>query len=340
MIIFCDGVFDLFHSGHINHFKKIKNIYPGSLLIVGILNDKEATSYKRKPIFNQEKRKSLVDSCKYVDKTTFDYPIIMTEDFLNKNNIDLVVHAFSNKLDIEKQKIYFEIPIKLNKMKIIDYNNGISTTELLNNINKKYIGKKNGWDKIWELKGKENSNDLRNLNGYENTYFNYDVCFQNIIDTLKIKKKERILEIGCGAGILSELFNDYDYFGIDYSKSLILKNILINNSKVIKCQANLLPFKDKYFDYSFSVGVFEYFPSKEYANECIKEMLRVSKKGLYIINIINKTHKNKLNKHKYDGGFKHLIYNYNDFNILDEYKLVDGTYENDNRFSILKIIKS
>ena len=44
MIIFCDGVFDLFHYGHVNHFKNIKDLYPDSYLIVGVLIDSIATS--------------------------------------------------------------------------------------------------------------------------------------------------------------------------------------------------------------------------------------------------------------------------------------------------------
>ena len=56
MIIFCDGVFDWFHHGHVNHFKNIKELYPDSFLLVGVLNDLEASSYKRKSHFNEEKR--------------------------------------------------------------------------------------------------------------------------------------------------------------------------------------------------------------------------------------------------------------------------------------------
>ena len=341
MIIFCDGVFDLFHKGHINHFKKIKELYPLSKLIVGILNDKETEKYKRKPIFNENKRKLCVESCKYVDDTILDYPIIMNEEFIKNNNIDLIVHAFSDENDFKKQRIYFDVPIKLNKMKILDYYKGINSTlliKLLNN-NTSYDLSKKGWDKIWELKGIENTNNLKILNGYENTDFCHNDCYNNIINTLNIKKNDKLLEIGCGGGFLSQLFDkEYDYYGIDYSNSLILKNIKFNNTKVINCSADNLPFKDKYFDYTFSVGVFEYFPSKDYANNCLKELLRVSKKGIYIVDIRNKTHKTKQSKHKYDETFTHLIYNSKDFDILEKYKIIESTYEKENRFSILKII--
>ena len=121
MIIFCDGVFDLFHEGHVKHFKKIKYLYPESYLFVGVLNDQEATDYKRKPVFNENQRLSLVYSCKYVDKVTIDYPVIMTEEFMVDHKIDLVVHAFSNMSDYAKQLQFFEVPVRLNKMKIIDY---------------------------------------------------------------------------------------------------------------------------------------------------------------------------------------------------------------------------
>ena len=142
MNIFCYGVFDLFHFGHINYFKKIKELYPNSYLFVGILNDIEASKYKKKSILDEIKRKELVESCKYVNETTLDFPLIMTEEFMNKNNIDLVVHLFSDEEDLNKQIQFFKIPIKINKFLKLDYDKRISTVEMLNNnliSNKKII---------------------------------------------------------------------------------------------------------------------------------------------------------------------------------------------------------
>ena len=53
--IFCDGVFDLFHKGHLKHLQKIKNHFNEPIqLIVGVINDELSIAYKRKPIFNQD----------------------------------------------------------------------------------------------------------------------------------------------------------------------------------------------------------------------------------------------------------------------------------------------
>ena len=126
-----------------------------------------------------------------------------------------------------------------------------------------------------------------------------------------------------------------DYFGIDYSSTLINKNINLFKSKVYNTSANNLPFKDKYFDYSFSFSVFEYFPSKQYTQEVLEEMHRVTKKGIYIINIRNKTHIKKKEKHKFDGVFQHLVYNLDDFT---DFTILPAVYDNNERFSAIKYL--
>lgn len=77
-------------------------------LIVGIISDDDATSYKRKPIYNEENRKILVEYCMYVDEIITNAPLILTEKFINDNNIDLVCHGFLNKDDEEKQKSFLK----------------------------------------------------------------------------------------------------------------------------------------------------------------------------------------------------------------------------------------
>ena len=129
--IYCDGIFDLFHTGHLKHFEKIVNLFDEPIvLIVGVISDNVATNYKRKPILSQYNRFQIVKSCKYVNEVFITDVLIMDEDFLLNHNIDFVVHGFTPD-DREKQKDFFKIPIKLGKFKELDYHQGVSTTQLI-----------------------------------------------------------------------------------------------------------------------------------------------------------------------------------------------------------------
>ncbi len=135
-VIYTDGVFDLFHRGHIESFNQIKQMYPDCHLIVGIINDKMATSYKREPIYNEEDRYCIIENIKAVDQIIKGSPLIMDEDFINKYKIDIVVHGFSSSGDSIKQDEFFKIPKQLNKFVEIQYYSKISTTDIINKIKK------------------------------------------------------------------------------------------------------------------------------------------------------------------------------------------------------------
>ena len=107
--IYVDGIYDLFHAGHVNTLKNIKNMRDDVRLIVGVVNDKDATSYKRKPVINETNRYIMLDSCKYVDEVICDAPLYTTEEFMIKHNIDLVVHSFSNKNEENNQKNFLKL---------------------------------------------------------------------------------------------------------------------------------------------------------------------------------------------------------------------------------------
>jgi len=342
MIIFCNGVFDLFHYGHVAYFKNIKEKYPNSFLLVGILNDKISSCMKRNPYYNEIQRKSLVQSCKYVDKSIILVDKTITMDFINNHKIDLVIHAFSSveEYDTEMVNGIFSIPTKLEKIEVFPYTNGISTTSIVqdivsNNSQMINVGKQ-GWDSVWEKKGMNPSYNLRVLNGHTYDGIDYNLCYKNIMYTLDIKPNEKILEIGCGAGYLSQLFSiNFDYYGIDYSRSLLNKNIALTHSKVFQCQASILPFKDKWFEKCFSLNVFEYFPDKDYAFKVLEEIERVTQKSVYIVNIRSKTYDRRPSTYKYDDQCNHLTYTHYDF-IKHGYTICDATYEHDSRFSVFK----
>jgi len=61
------GVFDLFHIGHLNMFKKAKE--QCDYLIVGVVTDEGVMDYKKGyPYIPFHERLEIVSSCRYVDK--------------------------------------------------------------------------------------------------------------------------------------------------------------------------------------------------------------------------------------------------------------------------------
>ena len=132
--IYIDGIFDLFHRGHLESLKQAKNIDKDIYLIVGIIDDETASGYKRKPIINQFDRAEIIKNIKIVDEIIESAPLVITKEFIEKNNIDLVVHGFANDNDWEKQKDFFKYLIENNKFKKINYYDKISTTDIINNI--------------------------------------------------------------------------------------------------------------------------------------------------------------------------------------------------------------
>jgi choline-phosphate cytidylyltransferase len=135
--VYIDGVFDLFHRGHLESLLSAKNSLDdpnNTFLIVGVIGDNACESYKRKPIISEDDRYAIVQNIKCVDLVIENAPLIMTEDFINEYKIDMVVHGFANDQDREKQKEFFKEIRKIGKFKEIGYYNKISTTDIINKL--------------------------------------------------------------------------------------------------------------------------------------------------------------------------------------------------------------
>tara|TARA_R100000808_G_C2151295_1_gene160260 strand:- start:1172 stop:1723 length:552 start_codon:yes stop_codon:yes gene_type:complete len=179
------------------------------------------------------------------------------------------------------------------------------------------------WKDIWTRKGHQDTTDLRLLNGYEDTSIDERMVTEKISNTLGITKESRVLEVGCGAGMLAQHL-DCDYTGVDYSSSLVKKHIEILGNKVFVSPANDLKFQDHSFDFAFSYSVFHYFEDHEYAREVIREMERVAKKGIFVGDIPVKSHRKE-----------HLLYG-------DEHFVGWNTepgYYNPDRFNVWKLLE-
>lgn len=138
-IVYIDGVFDLFHRGHLESLKKAKHFLndpDNTYLIVGVVSDTDCENYKRKPIIYENDRVEIIKSINLVDQVIFPCPLYLTLEFIKNNNIDIVVHGFSNEKDRQNQeKFFFEIK---DYFKEIEYYDKISTTEIINKIKNLY----------------------------------------------------------------------------------------------------------------------------------------------------------------------------------------------------------
>jgi len=130
--VYMDGVFDLFHVGHLEAIQQCAAL--GDRVIIGVTGDADAANYKRPPVISQENRVSIVEAINNVDKVVCPCPLVVTQEFMEENGIDLVVHGFANDEDAKRQKVFFEYPMASGKFQRIGYYKGLSTTDIISKI--------------------------------------------------------------------------------------------------------------------------------------------------------------------------------------------------------------
>jgi phosphoenolpyruvate phosphomutase len=133
--VYVDMVGDLFHFGHVELLRRAKEL--GQKLIVGVHSDETVMTYKRKPVLNMKERITVIESCKYVDQIIPNAPLVVTQKYLAENEIDLIVHG-DDLTDQDKHLMFGEV---LDKLVLINYTDGISTTLILHRLN--YYGHNN-----------------------------------------------------------------------------------------------------------------------------------------------------------------------------------------------------
>eukprot|EP01060_Flectonema_neradi_P011799 TRINITY_DN18788_c0_g1_i1.p1 TRINITY_DN18788_c0_g1~~TRINITY_DN18788_c0_g1_i1.p1 ORF type:complete len:536 (+),score=39.64 TRINITY_DN18788_c0_g1_i1:106-1713(+) len=129
--VYVDGIYDLCHIGHMRMFEASARF--GNALFVGVVNDEDATPYKRRPIMTAEERAVEVGACKYVTKVIPNAPCNgLTKEFIEEHNIHLVVcgEEYFNKSD----DIYYKVPREMGILRCAPRTGGMSTSELIARI--------------------------------------------------------------------------------------------------------------------------------------------------------------------------------------------------------------
>ena len=114
------------------------------------------------------------------------------------------------------------------------------------------------------------------------THKNYETSwniYKNVLDCAKIKPNEKVLDAGCGNGELKTYFKEFELYGFDFHKDAIDKAKKKGYKKLIKAEITKLPYKDKEFDKTISIQVFQYL---ENPKKAFKELFRITKKEIIL----------------------------------------------------------
>lgn len=137
-IVFADGTFDLFHIGHVEAFRKLREF--GDIVVVAVLSDEWVRFRKgeNRPVLSQEERLTLVDSIRYVDHSILAFDAekqerIRISSIIRELRPDVFVTVDSSWED--RHESFEELGVEL---KVVPRIVESSTTNLLARIKRAY----------------------------------------------------------------------------------------------------------------------------------------------------------------------------------------------------------
>jgi len=133
VVVYIDGVFDLFHIGHIAALRAAKQL--GTFLFVGLYDDETVRSRKGPyfPLMNLQERVLNVLSCKYVDDILIGAPWKITKQVLLSLNVKHVVITKNTMFAADEMDRY-AIPQEMGILKELKTETDYTTDDLMQSI--------------------------------------------------------------------------------------------------------------------------------------------------------------------------------------------------------------
>eukprot|EP00727_Mastigamoeba_balamuthi_P013030 m51a1_g835 putative choline-phosphate cytidylyltransferase a-like (248) ;mRNA; f:742843-743763 len=131
--VYCDGIFDLFHIGHMNMLKQAKMALgaPEKIhLIAGVCSDELTTRLKGPCVMDHKTRCDSVAACRWVDEVAPDAPWVITDDFIARYRIDFVAHDAIPYASATADDVYAHVKA-LGMFLETQRTEGISTSDLI-----------------------------------------------------------------------------------------------------------------------------------------------------------------------------------------------------------------
>lgn len=118
------------------------------------------------------------------------------------------------------------------------------------------------------------SRDLFRFNAY------VAARYQQVIKLIPQNPRQKILDIGCGDGVLLSLIKNATLYGIDLDKDSLGYAATKIKAKLVQAPADKLPFKANFFDVVLATEIIEHLDQPE---KLIQEAKRVLKPSGYLI---------------------------------------------------------
>src|SRR3989304_6284036 len=130
-------------------------------------------------------------------------------------------------------------------------------------------------EKLYDNRIESTHDSVKATGGWESEQYVSSICEENY-QKIGITKNDRVLELGCGSGVLGDWIKkrcDY-YVGIDISFKMLDFFLKSNNQKINLVQGTIdkVPLLDNTFDIIIVNGVTMYFPDDETLTKSLDEM--------------------------------------------------------------------
>ncbi len=148
------------------------------------------------------------------------------------------------------------------------------------------------WNQIWNERGNHfPEDDAMAISGFDQSFGtinqkNFHFLVEDIKEKLELKPTDTVLEVGCGAGALSNALIPFCYkiHSTDLAHGMVERAIkLYPHLDVVQSDPLDLPYPAKKFDKAFVHSVFQYFSDYSYAESVIDEISRVTKDSCLVL---------------------------------------------------------
>ncbi|KAJ2742513.1 choline-phosphate cytidylyltransferase [Coemansia sp. BCRC 34301] len=135
--LYCDGIYDLVHYGHMRALEQAKKSFPNVYLMVGMCNDLDTHTRKGKTVMMENERYESMRHCRWVDEVITDAPWIVTQEFLDEHKIDYVCHDDLPYASAESDDVYAFVKAQ-GRFLPTQRTDGVSTSDLITRIVRDY----------------------------------------------------------------------------------------------------------------------------------------------------------------------------------------------------------